>query len=101
MRLSSLLLSLFWFGCAGSPDSSDSDPQDSSNPDTDTDTQVEDSGDPIDSGDVASLYGVPPKNPIPLPEFSATNRDGSSRGPENLEGVRTVLWFFPAAGTYG
>ena len=101
MRLTPLLISLFTFGCAGGNTASDADPQDSSAPDTDTDTSIEDSGDPIDSGDVASLYGVPPKNPIPRPEFTATNSDGSSRGPDNLEGVRTALWFFPAAGTYG
>ena len=101
MRLTPLLLSLFCLGCVSSEDAGDADPKDSSVPDTDTDTTNEDSGDPIDSGDVASLYGVPPKNPISRPEFSATNYDGSSRGPDNLEGVRTVLWFFPAAGTYG
>ena len=83
-------------GCA-----SDTEPNDTEAQDTDTDTQEEDSGELFDSGDVASLYGVPPQNPIPLPEFTATNSDGSGRGPIDLENVRTVLWFYPAAGTPG
>ena len=99
MRLTPLLLSVFWLGCAGSDDAGDTDAKDSSSPDTDT--QVEDTGELIDSGDIASLYGVPPETAIPRPDFTATNRDGTARGPDNLEGVRTVLWFFPAAGTYG
>ena len=68
----------------------------------DSDTEVvEDSGSPIDSGDVASLTGVPPKSPIALPDFVAQNRDGSERGPNDLLDVRTVMWFYPLANTAG
>ena len=101
MRIFPLLLSLSVFGCASENDSSDSEATDTSITDTDTDTDAEDTGEVIDSGDVASLTGVPPKNPILLPEFTATNSDGSARGPVDLENVRTVLWFYPAAGTPG
>mgnify|MGYP001410323468 CR=1 FL=1 len=98
MRITKLLLSLSVVGCAGEAVPSDSDSEDTSITDTQTD---EDTGEVIDSGDVASLTGVPPKTPIPLPEFTATNSDGSARGPVDLENVRTVLWFYPAAGTPG
>lgn len=47
------------------------------------------------------LYGSYPADPKPAPEFEATNRDGSPRGRADLLGHPTVLWFFPAAGTYG
>ncbi len=38
---------------------------------------------------------------LPAPEFAATNRDGAPRGIDNLIEGPTVMWFFPAAGTYG
>ena len=98
MRLIPIFLSLLVLGCAGEPEPDDTDTEVE---DTDTNTEPEDSGEVIDSGDVASLYGIPPKNPITMPDFSATNRDGSARGPNDLENVRTVLWFYPAAGTPG
>ena len=45
------------------------------------------------------LHGTPPANPRPLPKFAARNYDGAQRGPDNLRGQPTVLWFFPFAGT--
>ena len=38
---------------------------------------------------------------LPVPDFVATNRDGTARGPVDLTGGPTVMWFYPAAGTYG
>jgi peroxiredoxin Q/BCP len=84
--------------CKGSVDDSDTDI------DTDTDTSGDtktDTGDLIDSGDIASLFGTPPSSVVTLPEFTATNRDGTERGPNDLRDVRTIMWFFPAATTSG
>jgi len=47
------------------------------------------------------LHGEAPPDALPLPEFVATNYDGGLRGPEDLTGQPTVLWFFPFAGTPG
>lgn len=62
-----------------------------------------DSGHTGESGDtsVADLYGTAPETSFPPPEFSATNRDESPRGPEDLVGRPTVMWFYPAATTSG
>ncbi len=49
----------------------------------------------------SDLYGERPGAPVALPDFVATNRDGTSRGPADLRGHPTVMWFYPAAGTYG
>ena len=56
-----------------------------------------------DSGDVApyDFVGVPPEAPVALPDFTATNRDGGARGPADLRGSPTVMWFYPAANTFG
>lgn len=58
-----------------------------------TDTQTTDTA--------RELVGQPPENPVPLPEFTATNMDGSPRTSADLLGHRTVIWFYPAAGTFG
>jgi hypothetical protein len=47
------------------------------------------------------LYGTLPGAALPAPEFAAINHDGSARGPEDLMGKPTVMWFFPFAGTPG
>ena len=40
--------------------------------------------------------------PIKLaPSFTATNRDDTTRGQSDLTERPTVMWFYPAAGTYG
>ena len=55
-----------------------------------------------DAGELlAGLNGQAPEEAIPVPEFVATNHDGGVRGPEDLVGQPTVLWFFPFAGTPG
>ena len=47
------------------------------------------------------LNGAVAADALPLPAFSATSHDGGSRGPDDLRGHPTAVWFFPAAGTYG
>lgn len=47
------------------------------------------------------LNGTVPASALPAPEFVALNSDGSTRGPEDLMGKPTVMWFFPFAGTPG
>lgn len=62
-----------------------------------------DSGHSGESGDtsVADLHGTVPETSFPPPEFSATNRDETPRGPDDLVGRPTVMWFYPAATTSG
>jgi hypothetical protein len=54
-------------------------------------------------GDGADLVtnGVAPDEPLPAPDFTATNRDGAARDREDLLGQPTAMWFFPAATTAG
>lgn len=59
-----------------------------------------DTDDSAETG-VASLNGSPPEEAIPLPDFHATNRDNTGRGPEDLKDRPTVMWFYPAASTSG
>ena len=47
------------------------------------------------------LHGEQPQSATPLPQFAAINADGSARGPDDLIGKPTVMWFFPFAGTPG
>jgi hypothetical protein len=59
---------------------------------------------PVDDDDTVmpsddSLHGSYPATELPLPQFEALNSDGSVRGPDDLRGHPTVLWFFPFAGT--
>ncbi|MCB9761769.1 MAG: hypothetical protein H6739_18145 [Alphaproteobacteria bacterium] len=75
------------------------------------DSAVDDSGAADDSGAVVDtsdtsidwdgLHGERPSEPLPLPDFVATSHDGSARGPDDLRGHPTVMWFFPSAGTFG
>ena len=65
-----------------------------------------DTGDSADSGDddtalPENLNGAIPAAPIALPTFSARNQLGEARSEADLVGHPTVLWFYPAAGTYG
>ena len=92
---------------ASSDDSDTSDPSDAS--DSSDASEVADASDPSDTVTVTTLddirgldlRGDVPRATIALPEFGATNSAGSSRGPPNIVGSPTVVWFFPAAGTYG
>ena len=45
--------------------------------------------------------GAIPETKLELPSFTALNIDSSERTQENLQGSPSVLWFFPAASTYG
>jgi len=71
--------------------------------DTAEDTAVvgpaEDSGIVLDTGE--SYHGSFPEERIPAPEFAAVNRDGAARALEDLLGQPTVMWFYPAASSYG
>ncbi len=73
----------------------------SSSPVADSGAGGLDSADTADSGRVVDTVGVRPEQPVPLPDFVATNMDETSRGPADLQGGPTVVWFYPAAGTYG
>jgi hypothetical protein len=56
---------------------------------------------PTTQPDVAEdLYGTAVDSRT-VPEFEATNRDGSSRGPDNLTDGPSVVWFYPAPDTPG
>jgi hypothetical protein len=89
----------WWLAACSSPENVDSDAP----IDTDTVADTDDGDDPeIDTDvDFDSLNGDVPDEALPLPSFSATNRDGSARGPDDLRGHPTVMWFYPAAGTSG
>ena len=81
------------------------DPSDTSQADTIDNTDT--AGPGADSGFDSTVeipdetYGQVPANSLPAPVFSATNYDGASRGIDDLTNGPTVMWFFPAAGTYG
>jgi len=74
-----------------------------------TDTGTTDSGTagttdtaPVTSvTDTVSFYGTAPDQPVPLPTFAAINQLGEPRGPDDLTGHATVLWFYPLADTPG
>ena len=51
--------------------------------------------------DWSVLTGRLPAEQLPLPDFTALNRDGTSRGPDDLRGQATVLWFYPIAAGSG
>ena len=74
-------------------------------------TKNTDSSNPIslDSGvetnteldDNQEYFGTIPSSQLAVPDFSAQNSDEELRDKGNLIGQPTVLWFLPAAGTYG
>ena len=51
--------------------------------------------------DNQEYFGTIPTSQLVAPDFSAQNYDEGLRDKNNLIGQPTVLWFFPAAGTYG
>lgn len=58
-----------------------------------------DTGTPVEWSE---LYGTRLDPSIPLPEFSGVlDSTGASVTQDQLLGHPTVLWFYPAAGTYG
>ena len=68
---------------------------------------IDTAGSAADSGSDSTVnipdetHGQVPATSLPAPVFSATNYDGTSRGIDDLTDGPTVVWFFPAAGTYG
>ena len=61
-----------------------------------------DTGDGVtDEPDLTGLNGRVIDPPLAAIDFSALNLDGSARDRSDLIDRRTVMWFYPAAGTYG
>lgn len=93
-----LLLVPLMVACTGkstSEDSADTTP-------ATTDSGTTDTTDPNDTVEIPDeIYGELPAVSLPAPEFVATNYDGTTRGITDLTDGPTVVWFFPAAGTYG
>jgi len=86
---------MMMLACSGDPgDTSEADTTDTADTvaDSDSDSTVEIPDE---------TYGQVPATSLPAPEFSATNYDGTARGISDLTDGPTVVWFFPAAGTYG
>jgi len=54
--------------------------------------------DDVDPGLLTGAY--PPGEHLAI-DFSAWNRDGTERNKPDLVGQITVLWFYPAANTFG
>lgn len=48
-----------------------------------------------------SLHGTVPDEAVALPAFVATAHTGETRGPADVLGHPTVLWFYPRASTAG
>jgi len=82
-------------------------PEDNAAADTDTPidsgVSVDDSGEVVEdtSAPRPDLNGEWVDPPLAAIAFSATNRDGTARSREDLLGQPTVMWFYPAASSYG
>jgi hypothetical protein len=77
-----------------------------STPDDTGNGVVDTSDNATDTGETAwdtamELNGSWPAEEVPLPTFTASNMDGTARGPEHLTGQVTVMWFYPYADTFG
>ena len=66
-----------------------------------TQLETSNSDETTELDDTQEYFGTAPTSDLPVPEFTAHNYDSEVRNKENLIGQPTVLWFFPAAGTYG
>ena len=62
----------------------------------DTDNTTE-----IPAETISSLNGAPPQSPVGLPSFEVLNLDETSRTQGDLQGHRSVIWFYPFANTPG
>ena len=82
------------FACSSSESTKNTDSSNQVSLDSglDTDTELDDN---------QEYFGTAPISQLGVPEFSAQNSDETFRDKRNLIGHPTVLWFFPAAGTYG
>ena len=47
------------------------------------------------------LNGASPEVELTVPTFTAMNSDDTTRNENDLQGMATVIWFFPLAGTAG
>ena len=82
----------------------DADSDSDSDSDADADADADSDADADADADIElppGLNGTVVDPRLPPPTFAATNRDGGARGPDDLLGSPTVIWFFPAARTYG
>lgn len=70
---------------------------------SDTGTQIDtgETGSDTDEPNLNGLNGRVIDPPLAAIDFSAQNLDSSARDRSDLIGQRTVMWFYPAAGTYG
>jgi hypothetical protein len=68
---------------------------------SDTGTNIDSGDDGTVEPDLTGLNGRVIDPPLAATEFSALNLDGSARDRSDLIDRRTVMWFYPAAGTYG
>lgn len=72
------------------------DPPKKESPPSVEDSQVDPTTRPTDTGGFTqNLVGEAPDSPVSLPQFQATNRDGSLRYPTRLVGHPTALVFLP------
>ena len=70
-------------------------------PDTDTDTDTDADTDTDVELNPDDYFGKVPDEPKGLPSFTALNYDNTERGPADLQGHPTVVWFFPFADSPG
>src|SRR5436190_20507710 len=108
-----MLLLVFLLACSGDGSDSpgadgdaDTDADSDSDSDADTDSDSDSDGDSDSDTDTdtdtdVSFNGTVPDEPISVPEFAATNQDGTARDRDDLIGHPTVLWFYPGAFTSG
>src|SRR5436190_5592161 len=106
-----MLLLVFLLACSGDGSDSpgadgDADTDADSDSDSDADTDSDSDGDSDSDTDTdtdtdVSFNGTVPDEPISVPEFAATNQDGTARDRDDLIGHPTVLWFYPGAFTSG
>ena len=85
--------------CSADSDSDGDTSSLGSGSETGSETGSADGSDPVDVP--SGTNGTIPSEALEAPEFSATNRDGGARDREDLLGHPTIMWFYPAAGTYG
>jgi len=94
MMVRAFAMAMLLVGCTAPKDDASADGNDTAvSSDGGSDTE----GSELPDG----LHGELVDPRLPVPDFVATNRDGTSRGPADLTDGPTVMWFYPAAGTYG
>ena len=94
------MIALLFFACQSTPQKANA-VQDTAVVDTDNQSDTDATNTPIDTATAAQLVGTLPEETLPVADFTATNSDGQPRTQADLIGQPTVIWFYPAAGTYG